>query len=59
MSSALLPDFGVSNWEISETLYCDLLGFGCVYERPEEGFGLHQAMRGRADAGPDRTETYL
>ncbi|MBV4365843.1 bleomycin resistance protein [Erwinia phyllosphaerae] len=38
MGSALVPEFAVSNWRNSKKFYCDVLGFVCVYERPEEGF---------------------
>lgn len=38
MANALVPELAVSDWRISRGFYCDLLGFSCVYERPEEGF---------------------
>ncbi|WP_158150174.1 MULTISPECIES: bleomycin resistance protein [Pantoea] len=38
MSSALVPEFSVSDWRVSKRFYCQILGFKCVYERPEEGF---------------------
>ncbi len=38
MPNALVPEFAVSNWERSKQFYCELLGFSCVYERPEDGF---------------------
>ena len=38
MSNALVPEFAVSDWRISKKFYCDILGFRCAYERPEEGF---------------------
>lgn len=38
MSNALVPEFAVSDWRKSKAFYCDILGFTCLYERPEEGF---------------------
>ncbi|WP_137154878.1 VOC family protein [Rhizobium sp. FKL33] len=38
MSAALVPEFAVSDWRRSKVFYCDVLGFACLYERPEEGF---------------------
>ncbi|MDW8845077.1 VOC family protein [Erwinia sp. MMLR14_017] len=38
MSSALVPEFAVSDWQNSKRFYCQILGFKCVYERAEEGF---------------------
>jgi catechol 2,3-dioxygenase-like lactoylglutathione lyase family enzyme len=38
MSNALVPEFAVSNWRKSKFFYCEVLGFKCSYERPEEGF---------------------
>ncbi len=38
MPNALVPEFAVSDWSVSRRFYCDFLGFGVVYERPEEGF---------------------
>ncbi len=38
MSNALVPEFAVSDWQASKELYCNILGFSCDYERPEEGF---------------------
>ena len=38
MSSSLVPEFSVSDWRDSKRFYCQILGFECVYERPEEGF---------------------
>lgn len=38
MGNALVPEFAVSDWRASRAFYCDLLGFACLYERPEEGF---------------------
>lgn len=35
---ALVPELAVSDWRKSRTFYCDLLGFDCRYDRPEEGF---------------------
>ncbi|RCK43280.1 glyoxalase [Thalassospira profundimaris] len=38
MPNALVPEFAVSDWRKSRAFYCDILGFTCLYERPEEGF---------------------
>ncbi|MGH0004244.1 bleomycin resistance protein [Pseudovibrio ascidiaceicola] len=38
MSNSLVPEFAVSDWKASKHFYCEVLGFECVYERPEEGF---------------------
>ncbi len=38
MTNALVPELAVSDWETSRSFYCDVLGFDCVYARPEEGF---------------------
>lgn len=38
MGNALVPEFAVSNWIASKSFYCDVLGFSCSYERPDEGF---------------------
>ncbi len=38
MANALVPEFAVSHWQKSKAFYCDILGFECVHERPEEGF---------------------
>lgn len=38
MSNALVPEFSVSDWQKSKFFYCEVLGFECAYERPEEGF---------------------
>lgn len=38
MINALVPEFAVSDWRKSKAFYCDILGFACLYERPEEGF---------------------
>lgn len=35
---ALVPELAVSDWRASRAFYCDLLGFACRYDRPEEGF---------------------
>ncbi|MCU0826851.1 MAG: VOC family protein [Tabrizicola sp.] len=34
----LVPELAVSDWRRSRAFYCDLLGFTCCYDRPEEGF---------------------
>ncbi len=36
--TALVPELAVSDWQRSRAFYCDLLGFACCYDRPEEGF---------------------
>ncbi len=38
MANALVPEFAVTNWIASKAFYCDVLGFTCCYERPDEGF---------------------
>ncbi len=38
MANALVPEFAVSDWIASKAFYCDVLGFACQYERPEDGF---------------------
>lgn len=38
MGNALVPEFSVSDWRLSKAFYCNVLGFECAYERPEEGF---------------------
>ncbi len=38
MNNALVPEFAVSDWQASKEFYCNILGFSCDYERPEEGF---------------------
>lgn len=38
MSNALVPELAVADWRRSKAFYCDLLGFVCRYERPEDGF---------------------
>ncbi|WP_071797259.1 bleomycin resistance protein [Natronohydrobacter thiooxidans] len=38
MANALVPEFAVTDWRRSKRFYCEILGFSCVYERPEEGF---------------------
>jgi catechol 2,3-dioxygenase-like lactoylglutathione lyase family enzyme len=38
MSNALVPEFAVRNWQKSKHFYCEILGFECKYERPEDGF---------------------
>ncbi len=38
MSNALVPEFAVSDCQKSKAFYCGILGFDCLYERPEEGF---------------------
>ena len=37
-SPDVVPEFAVSDWRVSRAFYCDLLGFSCRYDRPEEGF---------------------
>jgi catechol 2,3-dioxygenase-like lactoylglutathione lyase family enzyme len=38
LGQVLVPEFAVSDWRASRSFYCEILGFECVYERPEEGF---------------------
>lgn len=38
MPNLVVPEFAVSDWTRSRRFYCDILGFDCLYERPEEGF---------------------
>ena len=38
MNNILIPEFAVSDWRRSKHFYCSVLGFDCLYERPEEGF---------------------
>jgi catechol 2,3-dioxygenase-like lactoylglutathione lyase family enzyme len=38
MPCLIVPEFAVSDWVRSRSFYCDILGFDCLYERPEEGF---------------------
>lgn len=40
MTPALIPELGVSDWQKSRAFYCDILGFHCLYDRPEEGFAF-------------------
>ena len=35
---ALVPELSVRNAEASRAFYCGLLGFRCLYDRPDEGF---------------------
>jgi len=38
MPCFVVPEFAVSDWLNSREFYCGVLGFTCLYERPEEGF---------------------
>lgn len=38
MPSLVVPELAVSDWLRSRNFYCDILGFDCLYDRPEEGF---------------------
>lgn len=38
MGNALVPEIAVTDWKASKRFYCEVLGFGCRYERPDEGF---------------------
>ena len=38
MPSLVVPEFAVSDWVKSRKFYCEILGFACLYDRPEEGF---------------------
>lgn len=40
MANALVPEFAVTDWRKSKQFYCGILGFTCIYERPEEGFSF-------------------
>lgn len=39
-SPALVPELSVRDAGASRAFYCDLLGFSCLYDRPEEGFAM-------------------
>ena len=49
MNSTLVPEFAVSDWRKSKHFYCEVLGFECDYERPEEGFCYLRLRRCGAD----------
>jgi catechol 2,3-dioxygenase-like lactoylglutathione lyase family enzyme len=38
MPSLVVPEFAVTDWRKSRNFYCEILGFKCLYERPEDGF---------------------
>lgn len=38
MANTLVPEFAVKDWRRSKHFYCELLGFKCEHERPEDGF---------------------
>ena len=38
MSNIVVPEFAVTDWRVSLRFYCEILGFSCVYQRPDEGF---------------------
>ena len=38
MPSLVVPEFAVTDWLKSRNFYCEILGFKCLYERPEDGF---------------------
>ena len=38
MPNVLVPELSVRDCETSKAFYCDVLGFGVRYARPEEGF---------------------
>ena len=38
MGAVLVPEFAVSDFAASRHFYCNVLGFVCEYERPDEGF---------------------
>jgi len=40
MINALVPELAVRDAKVSKAFYCDILGFDCLYERPEEGFAF-------------------
>lgn len=47
MANALVPEFAVTDWRRSKQFYCEILGFDCVYERPEDGF-CYLSLQGAA-----------
>jgi catechol 2,3-dioxygenase-like lactoylglutathione lyase family enzyme len=56
--AALIPEFAVRDWRKSRDFYCGLLGFRCLYDRPEEGFAflaLGQAQLMLDQIGQGRT----
>jgi catechol 2,3-dioxygenase-like lactoylglutathione lyase family enzyme len=38
MPNTVVPEFAVTDWRSSLRFYCELLGFECRFQRPEEGF---------------------
>ncbi|MEI4471794.1 bleomycin resistance protein [Frigidibacter sp. MR17.24] len=53
---AMVPELSVTDWQASRAFYCDLLGFACLYDRPDEGFaylalGEAQLMLDQYDLG--------
>ncbi|SDI40713.1 Uncharacterized conserved protein PhnB, glyoxalase superfamily [Pseudomonas flavescens] len=40
MANALIPELAVSDWHISRSFYCELIGFTLSYARAEEGFAF-------------------
>ncbi|WP_247742865.1 VOC family protein [Shimia sp. R9_1] len=64
MANALVPEFAVTNCAKSKAFYCELLGFDCVYDRPEEGFaylklGEAELMLDQIDLGRSFDEGHL
>ncbi len=54
--NAIVPELAVTDCSRSLAFYCDVLGFGIAYERPEEGFaflarGAVQLMIDQIDRG--------
>jgi len=68
MANAVVPEFAVSDWAASKRFYCDVLGFGVAYERPEDGFVylklggaelmIDQVGTGRTFGGAHRPDAY-
>ncbi len=40
MYPALIPELGVTDFKTSLHFYCEVIGFGVDYQRPEEGFAM-------------------
>ena len=58
----LIPELCCSNYKISLQFYVDVLGFGILYDRPEEGFAMleyegSQLMIDQNPEGGSRWET--
>lgn len=64
MPNAMVPELAVSDWKSSKEFYCTLLGFECLYERPEEGFcylqiGKAELMLDQMDVGRSFDQGHL